>query len=148
MGIRATDSFCALSALKLTRGDSLMNHVDSVLRDGVKGSDRLRTRLIGLLRDDQVGELGRNIHVRLFQCFVLDRSQAAGTGYSNAGRTGSERRLIVIAAQNLQPLSISHIRQRQLTDRRGLTIAELSGNQPIRSNIEAGVLSAGKAVLV
>lgn len=46
-----------------------MNHVDGFLGDGVEGGYGLRVGFKRTLRDDQIGEFGRDIHVRALQPF-------------------------------------------------------------------------------
>jgi len=52
-----------------------VNHVDRVLSDGVERGHGFCIRFKRTLRDDQVGELGRDVYIRLFQRLTLNRAQ-------------------------------------------------------------------------
>ena len=45
----------------------LMHHVDGVLLNGVEGGYRFRVGLEGALRNNQIGKLGGDIHVRCLE---------------------------------------------------------------------------------
>lgn len=49
-------------------GCYLLLEIDRVLCHLVKGRDHARIRLIAALRDDQVGEFGGDVDVRLLEC--------------------------------------------------------------------------------
>src|SRR5580658_10285786 len=60
-------------------GKRSVNHVDGFLRDGVEGGHGLRVRLKGALRDDEVRELGGDVHVRFLERSILQRAQPVGS---------------------------------------------------------------------
>ncbi len=69
-----------------------------------------------LLLHDQVGELGGNIHVGRFQRRVLNRAQPGRSSNSDARGSGSQRRPVIVAGHQDEPLRIRDVGQSQLAD--------------------------------
>jgi len=62
-----------------------LEHGDSVLSDCVQGGHGLGVGLVGLLRDDHLGELSRDVDVRRFSGATGDGAASAGSRDSHAG---------------------------------------------------------------
>ena len=76
--------------------DTLMDHVDGFLGDGVEGGDGLCVRFKASLHNDQVRELGRDVDVRTLKGSILKCAEPirsrGGDGSGSICRMGAEVR--------------------------------------------------------
>ena len=84
----------------------------------------LRVRLVGLLRDDHVRELGAEVDIRLLQIARSDRSKTESVSLTNKRLTRSRRRNRSVIADALHSLGVADIGQRHLPNCSGESIGE------------------------
>ena len=74
----------------------LLQHCDGRLRDLVERGNRLGIGRVSLLRHDQLGELGSDIHVGLLYRATNYGAPPASSGNAHHGRTRGGARLIIV----------------------------------------------------
>ena len=84
----------------------LLQHCDGRLGDLVERGNRLGIGRVSLLRHDQLGELGSDIHVGLLYGATNYGAPPASSGDANHGRTGGVARLIIVITNVDKSLSI------------------------------------------
>ena len=122
-------------------------HVDRVLRELIERGDHSSVGLIAALSDDHVRELGRNVHVRLFQRAARDGPTAAAAGDPDCRSSGRKGGLETVLSQSQQTLRIGKVRQHNLAQSQRLVVGERTFNGSVRGDAEVGESSAAVAVL-
>src|SRR6185437_6508125 len=89
-------------------------HVDRVLGELVECGYHSGVSLVATLSDDHVRELGRNIHVRLFQRTSGEGAASAAASHSDRRGAGGKRALEAALTRSQQTLRIGKVRQHDL----------------------------------
>ena len=95
------------------------------------------------LGNDQVGELGGDVDVGLFERRALDGGQPVGSGDADRGRAAGEGGGIVAVALKCQALQIGYVGERQLADGLRLAVGVGSGHGAVGADGEALIGAAG-----
>src|SRR4029077_3103252 len=105
-------------------------------------------RFVAALRDDERGELARNVDVGLFECTAGDAAEPAGSRPTDRGLTRGQGGSEVIISRMGEALLVSEAGQGDLSDGSGLSVAEGSCDCAIGTNVEILQRAAAGSVLL
>ena len=129
------------------RSNLQLLHVDRVLSELIECGYHSGVGLVAALSDDHVRELGRNVHVRLFQRAAGEGAAATAACHSDCRGTRGKSGLEAVLTHTHQTLWVGEIRQDNLTQGQRLVVGERTLNGSVRRDAVVRQGSAAVAVL-
>lgn len=128
--------------------DGLVDRVDRFLCHGIEGCHCLGIRLESALRDNQIGELLRDVDIRGFGFATFNGAAATRPGHAHRRASRGGAGLIIVRSHARQALLVVHLGHCQLANRLVLTIGVNPCNGAVRTDGKSIKLARRVSILV